>query len=75
MEQIRYCMRCLTELNEDSRKECFKCKRVTCSSRDCGIWAVTNRFWSCQVCVSEEIDALIDQHDNKLEPKEDGDQY
>ncbi|MGD9683553.1 MAG: hypothetical protein AB7W16_20495 [Candidatus Obscuribacterales bacterium] len=43
---------------------------MTCSGRSCGIWVVLNRIWSCQVCVEEEIDAVIDQHDNKLEEKD-----
>lgn len=67
---IKYCMRCLTELTDETRKECFKCKRVTCSNRDCGIWAVKPRFWSCHICVDDDINALIDMHDNKLEPKD-----
>lgn len=59
----RYCMRCLEQLHEQTRRECFKCKRVTCSKKDCGIWAVVNRFWSCQICVDEEIEAMIDLQD------------
>jgi hypothetical protein len=63
--QVRYCMRCLDELHLDTRRECFKCKRVTCSKRECGIWVVVNRFWSCHICVNEEIDAMIDLHETK----------
>ncbi|MBK9143446.1 MAG: hypothetical protein IPM23_13165 [Candidatus Melainabacteria bacterium] len=69
--EVRFCMRCLTPLDDESRRACFKCDRVTCSSRGCGIWVVLNRIWSCQVCVEEEIDAVIDQHDKKLDEKED----
>ncbi len=65
--EIKYCMRCLTELNADTRRECFKCKRVTCSERSCGIWAVINRFWTCQICVNEEIEAMIDVQEKTLD--------
>lgn len=62
---VRFCMRCLDGLQVDTKKVCFKCNRVTCSKRECGIWAVINRFWSCQICVDEEVNAMIDLHETK----------
>jgi hypothetical protein len=64
-DQVKYCMRCLEELQATTRRECFKCHRVTCDKKDCGIWAVMNRFWTCHICVNEEIDAMIDLHEKK----------
>ena len=64
---IRYCMRCLVELQDGTRRCCFRCNRVTCSEKSCGIWAVPNRFWTCQVCIDDEIEATIDVHEKRTE--------
>ncbi len=63
--EVRFCMRCLTPLTDETRSPCFKCDRVTCSSKSCGTWVVLNRIWTCQICVDEEINAVIDQHESK----------